>query len=53
MVLAEEVMAGEVVLGEGDELWGRRGTRAGEDLGVDMAGELLDSNLVEAGFRGD
>lgn len=50
LVLTEEVVAGEVVSGEGDEL-GRGGSAcAGEDLVVDMAGEVLDPYLAEAGF---
>jgi hypothetical protein len=42
-----------MVLGEGDELGRGRGACAGEDLGVDMARELLHAYLVEAGVRGD
>lgn len=53
LVLAEQVMAGEVVLGEGDELWRGGGAFAGEDLLVDMAGEVLDPYLAEAGFGRD
>ena len=50
MVLAEEIMAGKVVSGEGDELgWGGSAC-AREDLVVDMAGEVLDPYLAEAGF---
>jgi hypothetical protein len=53
LVLAEQVMAGEVVSREGDEFgWGLC-AGAGEDLRVDMAGELLYANFAEAGFRGD
>jgi hypothetical protein len=43
-------MAGEVVLREGDEFGRGGGACAGKDLGVDMAGELLDADFVEAGF---
>lgn len=50
LILAEQFMASEVVLREGDEFWGWRGAFAGEDLGVDMARELLDANFVEACF---
>lgn len=43
-------MAGEVVLGKGNEL-GRSGSAcAGEDLLVNVAGEVLDPYLAEAGF---
>lgn len=52
LVLAEQLMAGEVVLGKSDQFGRGCGACAGEDLGVDMAGELLDANLVEAGARG-
>lgn len=53
LVLAEQVMAGEVVLGEGDEDGRGGGALAGEDLLVDVAGEVLDPYLAEAGFGWD
>ena len=53
LVLAQQVMAGEVIAGEGDKLRRRLGAFAREDLGVDMAGEVLHPYLAEAGFGGD
>lgn len=53
LVLAEQLMAGEVVAREGNQLRRRMRAFAGEDLGVDMAGEVLDPYLAEAGVRGD
>lgn len=53
LVLAEQVMAGEVVAREGNQLWRRVGAFAREDLSVDMAGEVLDAYLAEAGLGGD
>jgi hypothetical protein len=53
LVLAQKFMACEVVAGELDEFGRWEGTGAGEDLGVDMAAELLDTYLVEAGIRWD
>ena len=50
LVLAQQFMAREVVAGELDEFGWWEGTGAGENLGVDMTAELLDTYLVEAGI---
>lgn len=44
-------MAGEVILGELDEFGWWYGACAGEDLRMDMAGEMLHANFAEACFR--
>jgi hypothetical protein len=53
LILAEQLMAAEMVLGERDEFGRCRGTYAGEDLRVNVGGEVLNADGTEAGFRGD
>lgn len=53
LVLAEQLMAREVVAGEGDELVRGAGVAVGEDLGVDVAREVLDADFAEAGLGRD
>jgi hypothetical protein len=52
LVLAQQVMSGQMVFGQLDELWGRSGGVRREDLGVDMVADLLDSYFVESGGAG-
>lgn len=50
LVLAVQIMAREMVFGQCNQLWWGAGARPWEDLGVDMARELLYTNFVEACF---
>ena len=53
MILAEQLMASEVITREGDKLRRRLSALTRKDLGVNMAGEVLDPYLAEASFRWD
>lgn len=46
-------MAAQVVLGQVDEVLRSRWSLAGEDLGIDVATDLLNTNFVEARFGRD
>ncbi len=50
LVLAEQFMAGEVVAGKSDEVWRRYGAGTREDLCVDMAREMLDTDFAKPSF---
>jgi hypothetical protein len=51
LILPQEVMTGEVVLGELYKLGGRKSAHPRKDLGMDMAAELLYSDLAKPSFR--
>ena len=51
--LSQQVVPCQMIAGEVYEFLGRRIRRVTEDLTVDMIAQLLDADLVEAGFGGD